>query len=178
MKIDDTPSIISTCSPNEYDIPAATKAPHMFPGIILCMRPANERRRYNVTSSLIGWAHTQIDLCVPHHLTDDTPPRGRHRRELREKRQRPEIWWRHTWTRSLHYWPFGRGIHWPPSRRAFMLSFLGCYPKQATEQTVELLAVWDAMTSLCRVLSRKRWRMVRDVQLITPLHWCHMVTYI
>ena len=25
------------------------------------MRPANERRRYNVTSSLIGWAHTQND---------------------------------------------------------------------------------------------------------------------
>ena len=28
-------------------------------GIFLCMRPANGRRRYNVTSSLIGWAHTQ-----------------------------------------------------------------------------------------------------------------------
>ena len=28
-------------------------------GIILCMRPANERRHYNVTSSLIGWAHAQ-----------------------------------------------------------------------------------------------------------------------
>ena len=28
-------------------------------GVILCMRPANERRRYNVTSSLIGLAHTQ-----------------------------------------------------------------------------------------------------------------------
>ena len=28
-------------------------------GIILCMRPANERRRYSVTSSLIGWAHAQ-----------------------------------------------------------------------------------------------------------------------
>ena len=27
------------------------------PGIILCMRPANERWRYIVTSSLIGWAH-------------------------------------------------------------------------------------------------------------------------
>ena len=26
-------------------------------GIILCIRPANERRRYNVTSSLIGWVH-------------------------------------------------------------------------------------------------------------------------
>ena len=32
--------------------------------IILCMRPANERRRYIVTSSLIGWAHTQIDSCL------------------------------------------------------------------------------------------------------------------
>ena len=33
-------------------------------GIILCMRPANERRRYNVTSSPIGWAHTQNDPCM------------------------------------------------------------------------------------------------------------------
>ena len=30
-------------------------------GIILHMRPANERRRYIVTSSLIGWAHAQYD---------------------------------------------------------------------------------------------------------------------
>ena len=30
-------------------------------GNILCMRPANERRRCNVTSSLIGWAHAQND---------------------------------------------------------------------------------------------------------------------
>ena len=29
--------------------------------IILCMDSANERRRYNVTSSLIVWAHTQDD---------------------------------------------------------------------------------------------------------------------
>ena len=27
------------------------------PGIILCMRTTNERRRYIVTSSLIGWVH-------------------------------------------------------------------------------------------------------------------------
>ena len=27
-------------------------------GIILCMHPANERRHYNVTSSLIGWDHS------------------------------------------------------------------------------------------------------------------------
>ena len=28
------------------------------PGISLGMHPANERRRSNVTKSLIGWAHT------------------------------------------------------------------------------------------------------------------------
>ena len=31
------------------------------PGIILCMHPANERQRYNVTLSLIGWVHSQYD---------------------------------------------------------------------------------------------------------------------
>ena len=35
------------------------------PGIILWMRPANERRRYNVTSSLIGWEHSQNDPWWP-----------------------------------------------------------------------------------------------------------------
>ena len=33
------------------------------PGIILCMRPVNERWCYSVTPSLIGWAHTQNDPC-------------------------------------------------------------------------------------------------------------------
>ena len=33
------------------------------PGIILCMRPANEKRRYIVIFSLIGWVHTQNDPC-------------------------------------------------------------------------------------------------------------------
>ena len=33
----------------------------MFTGI-LYVRPANERRRYNDTSCLIGWTHTQDDL--------------------------------------------------------------------------------------------------------------------
>ena len=37
---------------------------YTYAGIILCMRPANERRRYIVTSSLIGWAHTQNDPCI------------------------------------------------------------------------------------------------------------------
>ena len=32
---------------------------YLSTGIVLCMPPANERQRYNVTSSLIGWAHAQ-----------------------------------------------------------------------------------------------------------------------
>ena len=32
-------------------------------GIILWMRPANERQRYIVMSFLIGWVHTQNDPC-------------------------------------------------------------------------------------------------------------------
>ena len=39
-----------------YDVIAST-------GIILCMCPANERRRYNVTLSFIGWTHTKNDPC-------------------------------------------------------------------------------------------------------------------
>ena len=34
------------------------------PGIILGINSANERRRYNVTSPLIAWAHTQNDRCL------------------------------------------------------------------------------------------------------------------
>ena len=43
-------------------------------GTILWMRPANERRRYNVTSSLIGWAHTQNDLCLQWLETEEVVP--------------------------------------------------------------------------------------------------------
>ena len=34
-----------------------------FAGIILCLGPANERRRYTEMLSLIGGAHTEIDPC-------------------------------------------------------------------------------------------------------------------
>ena len=40
---------------------------HPFEGIILCMCPANERWRYSVTPSLIGWAHAQNDPCFGTH---------------------------------------------------------------------------------------------------------------
>ena len=36
---------------------------HMDVGIILFMRLTNQKRRYFVTSSLIGWAHKQNDSC-------------------------------------------------------------------------------------------------------------------
>ena len=35
-------------------------------GISLGKRPANERHHYNVTMSLIGWAHTYTDPCHYH----------------------------------------------------------------------------------------------------------------
>ena len=37
---------------------------HCVCRVIWCMRPANERRRYIVTSSPIGWVHTQKGPCV------------------------------------------------------------------------------------------------------------------
>ena len=43
-------------------------------GIILCMSPANDRWRYNVTSSIIGWAHIQNDPCD--YVSKDTCPYG------------------------------------------------------------------------------------------------------
>ena len=42
-----------------YDLRGVVSISWITAGIILCMYPANGRRRYNVTSSLIGWAHTQ-----------------------------------------------------------------------------------------------------------------------
>ena len=33
-------------------------------GITLRMGSSHERRRYNLTSSLIGWAHAQSDVCT------------------------------------------------------------------------------------------------------------------
>ena len=37
---------------------------HTTSRIILCMHPANERWRYTVTPSLIGWMHTQNNPCT------------------------------------------------------------------------------------------------------------------
>ena len=40
-----------------------TLAPQTISGLILSLRPANERRLYFVTSSLIGWAQTYNQPC-------------------------------------------------------------------------------------------------------------------
>ena len=49
-------------------------SPHA--GIILCMHPVNEGRRYKCSAVLIGWASTQNDPCRPiqqrHNSTSDT----------------------------------------------------------------------------------------------------------
>ena len=44
-------------------------------GIIFCMHPANERWRYIVTSSLIGWAHRQNNPCIVMMSSWKTHPR-------------------------------------------------------------------------------------------------------
>ena len=49
-----------------------------YPWIIFCRRSAKERRCYNVTSPLIGWAHAQNDPCTYIisivYLCVDSPP--------------------------------------------------------------------------------------------------------
>ena len=45
-----------------------------FAGIVLCIHPANERRRYIVTSSIIGWVHTQNSPWVWHLCLLHTAP--------------------------------------------------------------------------------------------------------
>ena len=47
-------------------LPGGKQGPILFliAGFILCPRPANERRRYIVTSSLIGWVYSQNDPCI------------------------------------------------------------------------------------------------------------------
>ena len=56
-----------------YSVSEVTEYIWVKSGIILGMGSANERRRYNVTSSLIGWAHTQNDpqnrLLLNHNKT-------------------------------------------------------------------------------------------------------------
>ena len=44
--------------------------------IIVYMRPASERRRYIVTSSLIGWVHKHNDPCVAMLVTKGRAARG------------------------------------------------------------------------------------------------------
>ena len=43
----------------------------LITGIILYKPPANERRRYIVTSSLIGWTHTQNDPQITSEMRND-----------------------------------------------------------------------------------------------------------
>ena len=50
-------SVVSSTSDLRPSVAIAVLFAISYTGIILCMHPANERRRYNVTSSPIGWGH-------------------------------------------------------------------------------------------------------------------------
>ena len=53
---------LKACAPPLHFSTAPAIRQSIVPGISLGMGSANERRRYNVTSSLIGWAQTQNNL--------------------------------------------------------------------------------------------------------------------
>ena len=54
-------------------------------GIILCMCPTNERWHYNVTSSLIGWAHSQHDPSIVQQCNDEIRTIGKTLNSLYKK---------------------------------------------------------------------------------------------
>ena len=60
-------------------------------GIILWMRPANERRRYIVTSSFIGWAHSQNNPRWRHFRQSNTNPDFHSSMILSRRRCRQQI---------------------------------------------------------------------------------------
>ena len=47
-----------------------------YTGMILGLRPANERRRYKVTPSLIGWAQTLNQPWIINTTTEDLVMQG------------------------------------------------------------------------------------------------------
>ena len=60
-------AVIACWGKTSYSGYAASEGRHIvciYTGIILCMRPANERPRYIVTSSLIGLVHSQNYPCT------------------------------------------------------------------------------------------------------------------
>ena len=89
------------------------------------MNPANERRRYNVTSSPIGWAHTQNEPCITVQTVGLIPD---------------DIM---TWKHIPHYWPFVRGIHQSPMISPDKGLIIQCLfqPEQTVEPTAKLLVI-------------------------------------
>ena len=107
-------------------------------GISLCMRPANERWLYNVTSSLIGWAHTQNDPCfyiisTSEQTTYQLGPSFYHDDVIK-------------WKHFPRYWPFVRGIHRSP--------FFGEFPSQRS-----VMQNFDVFFDLRpnKLLSKQSW---------------------
>ena len=119
-------------------------------GIILCVRPANERRRYIVTWSLTGWAHTQNDACsvCTNRWVHQVTKSGTWRRYgthawgwIQEWQVKKDKWTNiQAYSRTfkhLHHWPFVRGTSGFPSQNAsngHLSCFLCCYFGQAAEQ--------------------------------------------
>ena len=129
-------------------------------GIVLFMHPASERRRYNVTPSLIDWAHIQNDPWIG--LSD--------RRDLSVYIVRIA----HSFSQTHYVLSinsssaaltrkrlFVRQIHRPPvdspnkkASHSQLWCCRCCQLEWANEQTVTLPKIWDLMLHYCNAMSK------------------------
>ena len=148
-------------------------------GLILGLHPANERQRYKVTMSLIGWVQAKNQPCwlsMVHkiHITYT----------YNMLTSVGIIWIHHNdvikWKHFPRYWPFVRGIHQSPVnsphkgqwRRALMFS---------------LICVWiNGWVNNPEAGDLRRYRAHYDVTVmswffknnqLTAAHWCHITSW-
>ena len=127
-------------------------------GIILCMRPAKERRRYIVMSSPIGWAHTQNDPC--HICSGSNRIQSKNRTWVLGKIKTCETGWRHNIEKFFAQPALCEGnpsansvlSSHMPSNADIQSSILivNLLAEQFVEQTVELWVIWDGMAHMWR----------------------------
>ena len=147
-------------------------------GIILCMHSANERWLYIVTSSLIGWAHTQNEhaecieastrwspLCNFHFQIYFFDRKIKHFDSSRLRHDMETI--------STLLCEESSGFPYQRISNMELWCLLCCKPEQTVAQIVELPVIWDAMVLLWRHSNVWNWLMflIFRVQLMIKHHW-------
>ena len=122
-----------------YILSCAIRA-NVVTGIGLGLAWTNQTHRYNITTSLIGWAHTQNDAWFACFLRGLQGTLWRHQTEefsalpFPSVKESTGLWWiSHTKGQS-------RGP----------LMFLCCQSEQTVKQTLDWPVIWDEMTVIWR----------------------------